>query len=195
LHVGAAPRPAGRTAARTVAEDAAEHVTEALAALAEEVAQVERRAAPGAGPTASRDPEAAEHRAGLVVLLALLLVGQHVVRFGDLLEAILRLRAALVRLGVPLPCELTIGLLDLGGRRGLRHTQRLVVVLLVVLRAHLASLGCLVVPIFYRSPDGHSAASPLSSGPVVGAATATRAGRKIRSPTLQPGWKISTHVS
>ena len=57
---------------------------------AEQVAQVEvDAAAAGAGRRRAPGTAAAEHRAGLVVLLALLLVGQHVVRFGDLLEALL----------------------------------------------------------------------------------------------------------
>src|ERR1700761_6338703 len=139
LHVRAAPRPARRTTACAVAEDTAYHITEALA-VAEKVAEVEGRAA-SAGPCAGWHAEPAKHRAGLVVLLALLLVGQHVVGFGDFLEALLRVCASFVRVGVILPREFTVGFFDLGGRRGLLHTERLVVVLLGILRAHLASLG------------------------------------------------------
>src|SRR3984957_15342357 len=149
LDVRAAPRPAGGTAAAgtTAAEDPADHVAQALAA--EQVAEVEvPGSGAGAGPIAGRHPEPAEHRAGLVVLLALLLVRHHVVRFGDLLEALLGVGAPLIRVGVILPSEFAIGLFDLGRGRGLGDAQRLVVVLLVVLRAHLASPGSSLVIVF-----------------------------------------------
>ena len=74
------------------------------------------------GPNASA-PEA-------VVLLALLLVGEHGVGLGDLLELVLRFLVPLVLVGVELLREIAIRLLDLGLGRGLLHAEDLVVVLL-----------------------------------------------------------------
>src|SRR5690606_40016496 len=76
-------------AAEDVTEAAAEAAGPGLAALGapEEVAQVEVEGA-AARPGAGTEPAAAEQRAGLVVLLALLGVTEDVVRLGDLLEAL-----------------------------------------------------------------------------------------------------------
>jgi len=65
-----------------------------------------------------------------VVLRALLRIGEDLVRLGDLLELLLRLRLVLlVAVGMPLERELAERLLDLV-RRGLaRDAERLVVVL------------------------------------------------------------------
>src|SRR6202020_2512440 len=61
------------------------------------------------GPAAgSGSPEPAEHRARLVVLLALLLVGQDVVGLGYLLEAILGVTVTLVGVRVVLASELAV---------------------------------------------------------------------------------------
>src|SRR5271166_4153498 len=85
-----------------------------------------------------RLPEtAAEQRARLVVFLAPLLVGQHRVRLGDLLEPLLGRGVALVRVRVVLAGQLAVRRLDLGRLRGLGDPQGLVVILLeVVLCAH-----------------------------------------------------------
>ena len=53
-----------------------------------------------------------------------------VVRLGDLLEAVVPLAVVGVRVGVVLPGELAVGLLDVGGRRVLGDAERGVVVLL-----------------------------------------------------------------
>src|SRR5690606_30564576 len=123
LDVLPAPRLGARGARAAPVEQAAEDVTEAaaeaagpgLAALGapEEVAQVEVEGA-AARPGAGTEPAAAEQRAGLVVLLALLGVTEDVVRLGDLLEALLRLGVALVGVRVELAGELPVRLLDLG---------------------------------------------------------------------------------
>ena len=79
-------------------------------------------------------PEATEPRGGhvahLVVLLALLLVAQHFVGGRDVLEAILGLLVARVRIGVVLLGQLAVGLLDVRGRGVLGDAEDLVVVLL-----------------------------------------------------------------
>src|SRR5205085_2954064 len=109
----------------------------ALAALlAKQVAEVEAEPAAGAprrtGSCRTTTERAAgpEQRALLVVLLAALVVGEHVVRLGDLLEARLGLGLSLVRVGVELARELAVGLLDLVGRGVLGDAERLVEVLL-----------------------------------------------------------------
>ena len=96
-------------------------------------------AAAGPARRPSADAEPPEQRAGLVVLLAALLVGKHVVRLGDVLEPLLRRRRRpCSRPGWYLRASFAVGLLDLVVSRGLRNTEDLVVVLLqVVLRAHL----------------------------------------------------------
>ena len=195
------------------------------------------------GPLPGRHPEtAAEQRARLVVLLAPLLVGQHRVRLGDLLEPLLGRGVALVRVRVVLAGQLAVRRLDLGRLSGLGDPQGLVVILLEeVLCAHFLSplaSGRSTVPLAagplrgaafprrsslaprsrrHRGPlargdaplarggaslrlahgflaragfsclflgVGHSASLLLPSGPVAGSATATRAGRRILSPTL-----------
>src|SRR5205814_1329890 len=65
-------------------------------------------------------------RAEAVVLLALLLVREHVVRPLHVLEAVLCLLVAGVLVRVVLARELAIRLLDLVLRRALRHAQRVV---------------------------------------------------------------------
>src|SRR6266566_762024 len=95
LHVGAAAGPLLGAAA--AAEHAAEQVAEPTAGSlrAEQVAEIET--AEAATRTARRaEAVRAEQRPRLVVLLTPLLVGQHVVRLGDLLEALLRLAVPLV---------------------------------------------------------------------------------------------------
>src|SRR5439155_1307151 len=96
---------------------------------AEEVAQVGEveplrveAEATGPGPGAVLAAEA-------VVLLALLRVREHVVGVLDLLEALLRLGVARVRVRMVLPGELAVGLLDLVLARALRDAERPVEVL------------------------------------------------------------------
>ena len=67
--------------------------------------------APAAGPAAAEPARAGagrHHLADLVVLLALLGVAEHVVRGGDLLEALLGVLVAGVRVGVVLLRELPV---------------------------------------------------------------------------------------
>ena len=91
--------------------------------------------APGPGPKPGR------HRAeptDLVVLLALRGVAEDVVGGRDLLEALLGLGVALVRVGMMLARELAVRLRDVLLGRALRDAERLVVVLLepFALRRH-----------------------------------------------------------
>jgi len=74
-----------------------------------------------AGRKAAR-PESSEATAG-VVLLALLRVGEHVVRRLHLLEAFL---VAGIPVGMHFADKLSVRLLELVGRRVLRHAERLV---------------------------------------------------------------------
>src|SRR5579883_2346974 len=96
----------------------------------EEVAEdvLEARGEVEAGPDAPRlECGVAE----AVVLRAPLGVGEHLVGFADLLEALLRLAPRLgVPVGVPLERELAVGLLDLLLGRGTGDAQHLVVVAL-----------------------------------------------------------------
>src|SRR4029453_11549414 len=89
-----------------------------------------------AGPVPGRG-----HVAHLVVLLALLLVAEHVVGRRDLFESILRVLVPGVGVGVVLLGQLAVGLLDLGRGGVLRHAEDLVVVLLKPLATHVAVHG------------------------------------------------------
>src|SRR5206468_1520005 len=105
--------------------------------LPEQVTEVKRLAAPAgeaAGPAEAAGEAGAtpagEQPAGLVVLRPPLVVGQHVVGLGDLLEPGLGLRVVRVLVRVQVAGQLAVGLLD-GRRVGvLRNAQRGVVVLL-----------------------------------------------------------------
>ena len=101
-------------------------------------AETARTAAETAGPDARRD-----HLANLVVLLALLGIAEHVVRGGDLLEALLGLFVPRVRVGVVLLGELPIRARDVFLGRAFRHAEHVVVVLLepLPLRSH-PSIPC-----------------------------------------------------
>src|SRR5262249_58936880 len=68
-------------------------------------------------------------RAELVVLLAFGGIAEHFIGFVDLLEARLGRLVARVDVGVMLPRQLPVGLLDFLLGRGLRHAERRVVVL------------------------------------------------------------------
>ena len=125
----------------------------AAATAAAEAAGAE--AAGAVGADAGRD-----HLADLVVLLALLGVAEHVVRGGDLLEPLLGLLVARVRVGVVLLGELLVGARDLLLGRALRHAEHRVVVLLepLALRRHYA----LVLPASTFTIAGRST-RPLSA--------------------------------
>ncbi len=115
----AAPHPAEQTTEQVVDVRVVAHEREALGATA------------SAGTRAAAEarchrPEAAH----LVVLLALLRVAEHVVGGRDLLEPLLGLHVALVRVGVMLTSELAVRLRDLLRGRAFRDAERLVVVLL-----------------------------------------------------------------
>src|SRR6266516_3536997 len=127
--------------APAAAEHAAEQVAKPPAGSRrpEQVAEIkaETTAARAAGWSAHPEAVSPKQRAGLVVLLAPLLVGQHVVRLGDLLEALFRFGVTLVGVGVELAGELAVRLLDLVGGSGLADAKDLVVVLFEeILRAH-----------------------------------------------------------
>src|SRR6266404_831010 len=113
---GLAPRARTGTA-RAAAEDAAEQVADVEAAEVE-VAEVDVRSARGTGPPVLR--------AVAVVLLALLLIGKHVVGRLHFLEALLGLLVARVPVGMMLTRELPVRLLDLVLRRVLRNAEAVV---------------------------------------------------------------------
>src|SRR5262249_17359504 len=119
--------PASAAASCAAAEEAAEEVAEiAEVVVAAGVAEVE---------VARIEPRAAAVAAECVVLLALLRVGERVVRVLDLLELLLGGGVARVLVRVVLGGELAVGLLDLLRRRALLHAER------VVERCHLLPLG------------------------------------------------------
>src|SRR4051812_29894403 len=104
-----APAPAGSAA--TTTEQVAEDVTEtaAVGVEPERAAATPTTGAESPGPESARTVGAdagRDHLAHLVVLGALGLVADHVVGRGDLLEALLGLGVALVRVGVVLLGEL-----------------------------------------------------------------------------------------
>src|SRR5581483_4725446 len=139
--LGLEVRPAGDASASPSApgEDA-----EQVAEVPEsgEVAEVLEADPAAAHPAGEPGAEArGGHLAHLVVLLALVLVADDVVRGRDLLEALLRGLVAGVRVRVIALRELAIGLLDLGLRGVLGHAQDLVVVLLEPLAPDVAVHG------------------------------------------------------
>jgi hypothetical protein len=106
--------PGPRTARGLLAEHGVDEVGEVEATSSETA--VEAAAHP-----------AAERVAAAVVEVALLRVLQHLVRLGDLLEALRRVRLV-GHVGVQLHRQPAIGLLDLLGARIARHPEDLVVV-------------------------------------------------------------------
>src|SRR5690606_35490334 len=103
----------------------------------------------------------------------LALVGEHLVRLGDLLEPGLGLHVTRVAVGVQLARELPVRLAYVVGGGSLGHAKDLVEVLLQpVLRAHRLTSS----PRWRRSP-------PAQLSPLGGSATATMAGRSSRSPS------------
>src|SRR5207302_1557102 len=119
LDVGAA-LPALLLPAASAHATAAEQPAGQVAEVAE-LAEIERHALP-----AGAEADTAVRRAVLVVRLALLRVGEDVVGGLQLLEPLLGLLVALVRVRVVLPGELPIRLLDLLRRRALGYAQDLV---------------------------------------------------------------------
>src|SRR5581483_2299117 len=119
LHVGAA-LPSLLLPAAAADAAAAEQPAEQVAQVAE-LSEVERDALP-----ARPEADAAVRRAVLVVGLPLLGVREDVVGGLQLLEPLLGVLVALVRVRVVLPGELPVRLLDLVRRRALGNAQDLV---------------------------------------------------------------------
>src|SRR5579859_7761260 len=195
---GAGSAPARRTGAegaRVVAEEGAEEVGEAthlvrghatvrVAHAARPASRGERPGTEGATPLAGAGGAAVllvclPVGAQLVVALALLGVGEDGVGLVGVLEALLGGLVVGVAVRMQLTCQAAVGLLDLGLRRRLRHTQDLVVVLVVhPNRPPTLSLG-LWSPVavrrvaagpavrpwpWRRSADGTAAGRPQPSG-------------------------------
>src|SRR6478609_1374631 len=148
FQVGAAhgPRPGVGLAAGPV-EQTTEEVTETAGTagspgIAEDVAHVEAAGTRSGSGSSAGAGEAAERTgghqvAGLVVLLALRVVRQDVIGFGNRLELVLGALVARILVRMQVTGELAVGLLDLGARRVLRDAKLLVEVLFViVLGAH-----------------------------------------------------------
>jgi hypothetical protein len=117
--LGARPGSAGAIA--STAAGAAEDVREDVAEVARERTRIE-------APRAAGGAEAAERPAPAVVGLALLGIGEDIVRLRDLLEALLRLLVAPVAVRVVLAREPPVGLLDLLVGGVLAYAEDLVVV-------------------------------------------------------------------
>ena len=103
--------------------------------IAEEVAQIPE--IPEAAAEAA-ESAAAEARVGvegrvteLVIFLALLLVGEHLVGLVGLLEALLAFLVAGVQVGMVLPGDFAVGFFDLIGRGALVHAQDLIIISLL----------------------------------------------------------------
>src|SRR5919106_1229234 len=122
LDVGA-PLPA-RTSVRGGAPAA--HPSEEPAEQVAQIPEVADVARPLEVAAARRAGPGEEARPDLVVLLALLRIGEDVVGALDLLEALLRLRIPRVRVRVVLAGQLAVRLLDLGRGRGLGDSENLV---------------------------------------------------------------------
>ena len=137
----------GRVGATSRAAPTAEQPPEQVAHIAQVLDVHVPRAAGTPGParpscgTRTAGTEPAEpggaHVAHLVVSLALVLITQHVVGRGDLLEAGLRVGVAGIGVGMELLGELAVGLLDLSGGGVLGHAEDAVVVLLEPLSSDL----------------------------------------------------------
>ena len=107
----------------TAIEQATEDVAEPASRIAEQV--VNRWATrPGTAPREA-ETAAAKQPARLVVLLALGLIRQHVVGFGDFLEAPFGRGVARVLVGMVIPRQLAIGLFDLLGVASLETPRTL----------------------------------------------------------------------
>src|SRR6266540_4103007 len=139
LALDVAAAAGGRLAAATP-EQVAEQVPEAAEVLDPDPGATGEAAREATAGEATTERARAEQPAGLVVLRALLEVGEHAVGPADLLEALLGRLVARVGVRVELLGELPVGLLDVGGRGVLGHAEDLVEVLLQILRVvHLAT--------------------------------------------------------
>src|SRR5690606_10137206 len=190
LDIGAAART--RTGARCrsagAVEQAAEEVAESTVAgaTAEQVADVEGRSgatgeSAGAGTEAALHAAGGEHAAGLVVFLALGGIRQDGVGLADGLETFFGLGVTGVGVGMQVPRQFPVGLLDLVLRCVGGDAQVLVEVLLDPLPlAHRASPP-LAFSCPYSVPGSADGASPgVSAGsPSVTVAIACR---RMRSP-------------
>ena len=129
LHVSAPPRPALRCFAAPAAKELVEEIVYVLSlfgtcALPLEPTPTEARAAkPTAREAAVTAVLLAGHAAVLVVLRALLLVAQHLVRRSRLGELLRRLRVVLVGIRVVLLRLLVVSALDLGRAGRLFQTE------------------------------------------------------------------------
>src|ERR687887_1041647 len=129
LAVDVPPTPGGLLAP---AEEVAEQVAQATAQVLDADPAPEPAREAAAEP--ARERAGADQAAGLVVLGALLGVGQHAVGPADLLEALLRGPVAGVGVRVVLLGELPVGLLDVRRRGVLGNAEDGVEVLLQILR-------------------------------------------------------------
>src|SRR6266581_2254267 len=124
-HVGHGPSPVSRSGTVT---PVTESLNESVASVSTSAPRRGRCCVPR--PPPNMPPSRSPSRPPV-------LVGQHVVRLGDLLEALFRFGVTLVGVGVELAGELAVRLLDLVGGSGLADAKDLVVVLLEeILRAH-----------------------------------------------------------
>ena len=216
--VGRVPRAGPPLVWKTVAvgvlaEEHPEEVGElaGVAAGAELVADVaarrRRRPANGAGPRAGRPPAAWRREIGLpvrpelVVLLALVGVGEDLVGLVDLLEPPLGRGVTRLGIRVVLPGELAEGLLDLGLGRRPRNAQDRVVVLVSMAWGQPGAISEVVRPprrvrarvraraigrgihgpcpaVASRRPAAGRSAGSSSAGPGPGARAPGRAGRR-----------------
>src|SRR5207247_387830 len=143
--------------------------------------------APGPRAGARRVPERVPIGPELVVPLAFLGIGQHLVGFPDLLEPGLGLGVALVHVGMVLPRELAIGGLDLFLGGTLRHSEDLVVVLVLHPCLEYRARGPALQacrspgPLLYSPGSCRSGALPPSSPEPAGAS-----GARWPSPSAAP---------
>src|SRR5207245_8239055 len=122
----------GETTVPGLAEERPEEIREPAGVVAERVfaglPRVDVLEAAGPGGTSAPLRELPPLRADRVVALSLLRIAEDLVGLVDLLDLLFRVRL-LVDVRVVLACELSVGLLDVVGRRGLRNARRFVVVL------------------------------------------------------------------
>ncbi len=129
--------PAGRAASRPRSKpedvtDAAESAEKILKVLNPDLLTAESTGLAPKTLKASRSGDPTD----LVVLLALLGVGQRGVRLGDFFELFLGFGVTRVGIGVILRCQLSVGLLYLLGRGLISHAKGLVEILLDPVSVH-----------------------------------------------------------
>src|SRR5690606_21412925 len=211
LHIAPTDRPTRPRARPPAGEDGAEQIGEGAAEPAvarleagEQVVGIEPD--PAGAPRAAAERPRPEERPHLVVLFALLLVGEDGVGLGDRLEPLLRLGITRVTVGVQLPGQLAIRLLDLVGGGGLGHPKLGVKVffqpVLGTHQVHLlgsvsvsAAASRIVTSVGWLGSDAHEPApQPRSVVSHSGSATVTMAARSNRSPMRYPRRMTSTQV-